>query len=110
MFPYNLFEFGAEVFGIITIPRLSSFFSSSNVSSFSFIACSISLRTYLFPRKHQKNIREKGKWKTQRKSIKNQLENAKIIEQEKKTTQRKYLEGIMTLKERSKGTIPHNAA
>ena len=36
-------------------------------------------------------------------------QDAKIIGREKKTTQRKYLEGIMTLKERSKGITPLNA-
>ena len=36
-------------------------------------------------------------------------EAAKIIGRERKTTQRKFLEGIMTLKERSKGRIPLNS-
>ena len=36
-------------------------------------------------------------------------EAAKIIGREKKTAQRKFLEGIMTIKERSKGIIPLNS-
>ena len=36
-------------------------------------------------------------------------EAAKIIGREKKTAQRKFLEGIMTIKERSKGVIPLNS-
>ena len=36
-------------------------------------------------------------------------EDAGIIGREKKTTQQKYLEGIMTLKERSKGIAPLNS-
>ena len=34
---------------------------------------------------------------------------AKIVGRERKATQRKFLEGIMTLKERSKGRIPLNS-
>ena len=35
-------------------------------------------------------------------------EEAKIIGKERNTMQRKFLEGIMTLKEKSKGIIPLN--
>ena len=34
---------------------------------------------------------------------------AKIVGREAKTTQRKFLEGVMTLKERGKGRIPLNS-
>ena len=36
-------------------------------------------------------------------------DNAKIVGREMKTTQRKLLEGVMTLKEKGKGRVPLNA-